>query len=257
MARAEAKINSRQVQAIQAKRHALGVSDEVYSEMKRSVGVESTRDLNIIQFNDLMRRMDGTARRKAKRATADGRRKTEGGKSAGGNDPSAVDRPPSSAWKPLHHSARRSGMHNKPAADKEAMIRKIEAILTELKLDWAYADGIAKQQTRGQIERLRFCDLDQTRKVLQALCVHQNRQRKKNMAEGVDVRDQKFYLRELQSDQCQCGKSKGSGKSFCYSCWKKLPVDLQRPLYRRLGQGYEEAYEQAARHLDDKGHQYE
>lgn len=237
MARTEAKISSRQVQAIQAKRCALGVSDELYTEMKRSVGVKSTCDLNIIQFKELMRRLDGAARRKAKRKTADGKQMTESGRIAGAE------------WKPLHHSARKSGMHHKPATDKEAMIRKIEAILAELKLDWAYADGIAKQQTRGQIERLRFCDLDQTRKVLQALCIHQKRKKGKSM-EGTDIRDQKFYLRELQSDQCQCDKSKGPGKSFCYSCWRKLPADIQRSLYRRIGQGYEDAYERAVVFLD-------
>lgn len=149
-------ISKAQIQYVQALRHRLGINDDLYTEIKRSVGVESTRDLTNKQFDELLRRLNGTLRRKSRPAGGDGKDK--------------------GSWKPVHRSAYKSGMHRKPAPDKEAMIRKIEAILTELRLPWSYADGIAKQMTG--IDRLRWCDGDQTYKVLQALTVHQKRRRK-------------------------------------------------------------------------------
>jgi hypothetical protein len=59
----------------------------------------------------------------------------------------------------------------------------------------------------------------------------------------------KFYLREFISEECQCGKYKKSQMSFCYPCYKSLPRDLQRNLYNRLGNGYEEAYDEALTYL--------
>ncbi len=147
-------ITKKQIQFIQAQRRGLGISDEVYAEMKRSIGVESTRDLTGAQFEDLLRRMKGSIIRSSSR------RRREG------------------SYKPVHRSAYASGMHRKPPEDREDMVRKIEAILTEFKLPWSYADAIAKKQSAGRVEFLRFCDTDQTYKVLQALCVYQKRQRK-------------------------------------------------------------------------------
>jgi hypothetical protein len=66
-----------------------------------------------------------------------------------------------------------------------------------------------------------------------------------------DPKDWEFYFKELRSQECQCGKTKGSGKSFCYGCWRRLPDDIQKRLYQRIGQGYEDAYEDAVKHLDD------
>jgi len=47
---------------------------------------------------------------------------------------------------------------------------------------------------------------------------------------------------ELVGRVCSCGNIKGSGKSFCYSCWKHIPRSIQSRLYKRIGDGYEEAY---------------
>ncbi len=57
--------------------------------------------------------------------------------------------------------------------------------------------------------------------------------------------DVKFYVSELRSEQCQCSRSKKPGKSFCFRCWKMLPPEIQAALYRRIGEGYEEAYDRA------------
>lgn len=60
-----------------------------------------------------------------------------------------------------------------------------------------------------------------------------------------------FYIAELMSTECQCGKPKKRGKSVCYSCWCKLPHDIQVDLYSHMGDGYEEAYEAAIKFLTE------
>lgn len=54
-----------------------------------------------------------------------------------------------------------------------------------------------------------------------------------------------FYARELRSEECQCGRRKKPGQSLCLTCFKRLPLDLRKRLYLRIGQGYEAAYETA------------
>jgi hypothetical protein len=53
----------------------------------------------------------------------------------------------------------------------------------------------------------------------------------------------------LLSLQCECGRVKLSGQSFCRTCYRALPIALRRPLYRRMGAGYEEALDAARRFL--------
>ena len=62
-------------------------------------------------------------------------------------------------------------------------------------------------------------------------------------------KDKRFYALELESEECQCGKQKKSGFSFCYNCYKSLPFEMQNALWKRIGHGYEEAYEEAFRFL--------
>jgi len=65
--------------------------------------------------------------------------------------------------------------------------------------------------------------------------------------------DWKFYLGELNSDGCMCGRAKQPGKSFCYGCYKKLPPEKQKALYRKIGSGYEQAYDDAHTYLTREG----
>lgn len=58
------------------------------------------------------------------------------------------------------------------------------------------------------------------------------------------------YIDALMSNECACGKTKQPKKSFCYRCYKALPRDMQRDLYRRIGNGYEEAFEEAVKYLE-------
>ncbi len=61
--------------------------------------------------------------------------------------------------------------------------------------------------------------------------------------------DRAFYIKELGSEECQCGKPKKRGFSFCYGCYFSLPKDTRRDLYQKLGEGYEAAYEAAVAFL--------
>lgn len=67
----------------------------------------------------------------------------------------------------------------------------------------------------------------------------------------MDIKDSKFLLQELLSEECQCGDYKKKGNSFCYNCFSSLPNYVQKGLYRRFGNGYEEIYEEAIEYLKE------
>ena len=62
-------------------------------------------------------------------------------------------------------------------------------------------------------------------------------------------RDRIWYIKEFKSNECTCGKTKRPGSSFCYTCFKALPSTYQHALYLKMGDGYEEAYEDAVEWL--------
>lgn len=49
-------------------------------------------------------------------------------------------------------------------------------------------------------------------------------------------------MRELAGNICHCGKPKVPRQTFCRSCYYRLPAAMRAALYRRMGEGYEEAY---------------
>ncbi|MFZ0930462.1 MAG: regulatory protein GemA [Syntrophobacteraceae bacterium] len=122
----------------------LGMSESAYRDMLASVGCRSSVELDFSKYKQIM------------------------------------DRLRAAGFKHVHGSARRSGMHREPSVDKQPMFSKMEAILSDLQLSWAYADGIAKQMFG--VDRLRWCSFEQARKVLQALICYQERRSKSNPA---------------------------------------------------------------------------
>lgn len=60
-------------------------------------------------------------------------------------------------------------------------------------------------------------------------------------------------LMALVSKQCHCGNPKDSGRSHCRTCYFHLPPQLRKSLYRRVGEGYEEAYTESLEVLAGKG----
>jgi hypothetical protein len=71
--------------------------------------------------------------------------------------------------------------------------------------------------------------------------------------DGILMSDFKFYLQELNSEECACGAWKKKRLSFCYTCYRALSKDMQKDLYQRMGEGYEEAYDDAIRWLREEG----
>ena len=138
----KAKLGRGQIALIHVAKSRIGMSEEAYRDMLGSFGVESSKDLLQSQFWAVMDRFE-----------------------AGGFVGSKAPR--------VHKSAKASGMHKPVAADRVEMVAKIGAILTDLKLPWSYADGVAKQMFR--VDLLRFCDVAQTQKVMQALIKRQRR----------------------------------------------------------------------------------
>lgn len=59
-------------------------------------------------------------------------------------------------------------------------------------------------------------------------------------------------IAELKGTVCRCGKAKRSMQTFCQRCYFSLPKELQRRLYDRIGEGYEQAYQDAADIFDGK-----
>ena len=52
-------------------------------------------------------------------------------------------------------------------------------------------------------------------------------------------------VRELRGTKCRCGRAKLAGRTFCRQCYLTLPKDLQKGLYVRLSNGYEQAVDKA------------
>jgi hypothetical protein len=62
---------------------------------------------------------------------------------------------------------------------------------------------------------------------------------------NIELNDSVFLLKELKGNECACGGYKKGGNSLCYKCYSSLPDDMQKDLYQRFGNGYEEAYDNA------------
>lgn len=60
-------------------------------------------------------------------------------------------------------------------------------------------------------------------------------------------------VRELESKNCICGKSKWPGHSFCHACYMKLPKATRLDLYKPLSEGYAEIYDRAKEQLRISG----
>lgn len=57
-----------------------------------------------------------------------------------------------------------------------AMIAKLEAMIAELDLSWAYVDGMAKRMFH--VDKAQWCTAEQLHKLVAALSFHQRRKRK-------------------------------------------------------------------------------
>lgn len=68
---------------------------------------------------------------------------------------------------------------------------------------------------------------------------------------GNIVLDNHTLVLSLRSTLCpSCGDVKRHAQTFCTKCYRSLPIDLRRALYRRLGNGYDIAVYDALMALD-------
>lgn len=78
----------------------------------------------------------------------------------------------SKGWKNKKHRA------PEVTAEKAPYIRKIGALLADMKLPWSYANGVAKQMFKKQ--RVQWCDTKQLHAVVVALLDEQTKRREKS-----------------------------------------------------------------------------
>lgn len=67
------------------------------------------------------------------------------------------------------------------------------------------------------------------------------------------AKDRAWYVKELRSEECTCGRPKRSGFSFCYECYHALSPATRQALYQKIGAGYDAAFDAAVRELEQLG----
>ena len=123
-------------QKIQIARRQLQLDEEGYRAMlKRTVGVESSKDLTPAQVGRVLAELERLGFKP--KASGKGRAKPT------------------------------------PAAERKKLVSKIEAQLAEAGRAWEYVDAMAKRMF--QVERVEWCDTDQLRRLVAALAYNAKR----------------------------------------------------------------------------------
>ncbi len=63
----------------------------------------------------------------------------------------------------------------------------------------------------------------------------------------------RIAVEALQSVFCACGKPKLKAQSLCIACYRALPFEMKRGLYRTFSEGYAERYDEAVEWLRQNG----
>ncbi|SDU27203.1 regulatory protein GemA [Desulfobacula phenolica] len=123
----------------------VGMSNEEYRDLLSSVGVASSVDLDNKTFGQVMSRFEQLGFRTTSKT----------------------------------RSKRKVG--NLPKGKKQLM-KKLEAIILDMDLTWAYVDGIAKK--RFKVDAAQWLDGEDLFKLVQMMVIHQKRQNKKTAKEA-------------------------------------------------------------------------
>jgi len=121
-----------------------GMTEIEYRDLLSSVGAKSSKDLDNKTFGHVMSRFEALGY-KSKSKTKVGRK-----------------------------------IHNLPP-DKQAVMKKIEAILLDMDLNWAYVDSMAKK--RFGVDAAQWLEGGPLFKLLQMMIYHHNRWKKKAIKE--------------------------------------------------------------------------
>ena len=65
--------------------------------------------------------------------------------------------------------------------------------------------------------------------------------------------DLQFYLDQVQSEECICGRTKKDCFPFCWRCFKSLPEELQEKCRYGVNLTFPETYEEAVKFLSEEG----
>jgi len=123
-----------------------GMTDAEYRDLLAGFGVASSRDLKVRDFDKLMSRFEALGFR----TTSTRRRKPRG-----------------------------------LPDGKAATMKKIEAIILDMGLSWAYVDSIAKK--RFGVDAVQWLEYEELRKVLQMMIIHQKRVLAKDREKEADA----------------------------------------------------------------------
>lgn len=95
----------------------------------------------------------------------------KGGVAAGGTD--------------VGKAARKAGRPAPQAGGKDALLKKVEALLTDAGRGWPYANGMAKHMFK--VDLVQWCSEDQLRRLVAALVYDQKRRRKAAAASAAEM----------------------------------------------------------------------
>ena len=143
-------ISAAKIALVHVAKKQVGMTEDEYRDLLASVNVESSKDLNTRTFADVMDRFTKLGfKTKNKR--------------------------------------RYRRVDNLPRG-KQALMKKLEAILLDMKLSWAYADGITKKRFKSAdgspIEKAQWLNDGDLYKLVQMMAVHQKRTKGKNKKTG-------------------------------------------------------------------------
>lgn len=117
----------------------VGMSDEEYRDLLGSVGVDSSKDLNNKTFAQVMARFE------------------------------------TFGFQTTSKTRSRRKVNNLPK-NKQALMKKLEAIILDMDLSWAYVDSIAR--SRFKVAAAQWLDGEKLFKLVQMMAVHQKRKRR-------------------------------------------------------------------------------
>ena len=130
-------INNAQKALIHVAKTQTGLTKQEYKDLLSSVGAKSCKGLNNATFDEVMER-----------------------------------------FRKLGFNPKRSHRHiNNLPMSKRALMKKLEAILLDMNLDWPYVDAIAK--SRFKVDRAQWLRPQVLRKLVQMMVIHQKRTQKK------------------------------------------------------------------------------
>ena len=140
-------INNRKKAVIHIAKAQTGMTDDEYKALLSSVGVKSSTGLNSKTFQIVMEEFEKL-----------GFRTTSAASAAAGSK----------------RSAKRKRKVNNFSGSKKNLMKKLEAIVLDMDLSWAYVDSIAR--SRFKVDTVQWLETGDLYKLVQMMVIYQKRQ---------------------------------------------------------------------------------